>query len=191
MGNESSKSEVSPEQNSESADAKMGWWSRNFDNVAGGFMVAICLVVVAAPIYFGVKDVDETQKKVDAAFNGPELTLKELAQYQGRYAKIHFFRVDLHDRVLELSQSYGDRNPVYVHVSEDVWNCFELGLPKNQIDVVDLERQIAPRIKEREEAQKERERKDKEHQEALERIRRGESPVDPRAETANNERREK
>ncbi|TSC82704.1 MAG: hypothetical protein G01um101419_513 [Parcubacteria group bacterium Gr01-1014_19] len=181
MGDESSTPEVK----------KPGWFYRNTGNIVNGIILAPFICIFATLIYLADQDVKDTQKKVDAAFNGPELTLKELAQYQGYYAKIQFFRVDLYDRVLELSQSYGDKNPVYVHVSEDVWSCFGGLGSQNQIDVVDLERRIAPRIKEREEAQKERERKDKEHQEALERIRRGESPVDPKSETANSERSEK
>ena len=162
MGDESSKSEVSPEQSSESADAKMGWWKRYGESVLGcGVMLGVLFACLGCVVW----DIVSTQHKVNAAINGQEYNLKQLAEYQGFTVNAGFVFVDLKNSVVELKKDY-DSDPVYVRVPEDVWHC-----AGSKIDVVRIEANVAKRIKDRQAAEQSK----KDHEAALERIRRGET----------------
>ncbi|TSC82702.1 MAG: hypothetical protein G01um101419_511 [Parcubacteria group bacterium Gr01-1014_19] len=162
MGDEFSKSEVSPEQTSDPVDVKNGWWKRYGEAVLGcGAMLGILFALLGYVVW----DIASTQHQVNAAINGQEYNLKQLAEYQGFKVNTDFVFVDLENSVVELKKDY-DSDPVYVRVTEDVWHCV-----RNEIDVVQLEVNVAKRVKDRQAAEQYK----KDHEAALERIRRGEA----------------
>ena len=185
MGEESTQGEGSPVSEVSETKSTDGVVEKSglAETLVGFVCAALALSAVLAVcigIYSEVQSDRAVEMKASVAADGPESSLQQLAQYQG----YHFNRYwlsrspDLRNRVLMLTRSSDqDGEPILVRVSEDVWHVCNYLRP-SPIDVVEIERLVVWRIKDRQE----KERQEKEHQESLERIRRGESAVDPLAE---------
>ncbi|TSC82701.1 MAG: hypothetical protein G01um101419_510 [Parcubacteria group bacterium Gr01-1014_19] len=132
---------------------------------------AVVLLVVGSMFYHGYREHSKTRRLAEEALKGPELTLQQLAQYQGWFAttitKI-FFGEDYIVGVLRLTKpipSLGQKE-IYVHVSEVAW--YQTWF---MVDVIS----IHERIKKNQEAKEQEEKDERDRQELLERIRKGET----------------
>lgn len=113
-----------------------------------------------------------TRQLVDDAFNGPEYTLQQLAEYQGYYANktLGDTFADPRGCVTKLTSPDGQKN-IYVRVPKEVWSHLSSG----PLDVVETAKRMKASAKEA-----------KEYQESLDRIRRGEDGLSSAPESPEN-----
>ncbi|TSC82703.1 MAG: hypothetical protein G01um101419_512 [Parcubacteria group bacterium Gr01-1014_19] len=131
---------------------------------------SVVLPGIGAVLYCAHRDYKKERRLIEEALKGEELTLKDLLEYQGHLAE----RADvisliagenfIPGNVLKLVDVLKDRKPIYARVPKEVCDLY---CRQRVLDVVQLEGDL------KRDAQAKRE-----YQEAVERIRRGESPVE-------------
>ena len=123
-------------------------------------------------------DYKKERRLIEEALKGEELTLKALLEYQGYLAERAYAaspivgEAFIPGNVLKLVDVLKDRKTIYARVPKEVCNLY---CRKRVLDVIQLENYLIR------DAQAKRE-----YQEAVERIRRGESPVDSSSSTSES-----
>lgn len=161
MGDEFSQKEV-PEVEVIGGVSKKG---RDWGLIGMGAAVLVPLGIFGSMVTFLILEIRGHVRAAEVAFNSPELTLADLVQYQGQYIDKEFAFADLHDCVMRLKPLYTDKE-IFVKVPKEIWVLCHTGC---SLDVVAIEEGLN------------RERK---HQEAMERIRRGETAPETPPESA-------
>ncbi|MEK7653672.1 MAG: hypothetical protein AAB345_00115 [Patescibacteria group bacterium] len=143
-------------------------------------VIAVCLSAFGYGLYHVWRADSQRRRLAEEALKGPELTLQQLAQYQGwrvetivkSFLGEEGYKYQCIPNVLRLTNpnSSSDPKEIYVHVSWGAWyyaGCWS-------VDVVE----IAEKIKKYREANEQESQRQKEREEMLDRIRRGEFPAE-------------
>ncbi|MEK7641350.1 MAG: hypothetical protein AAB389_05175 [Patescibacteria group bacterium] len=125
--------------------------------------VALLGTIITMPIF----EARKSDRMVDAAFNAKEYKLAELVQYQGFKVDKQFAFADTRNCVMQLHpEAPTSKKAIFVRVSKEIWAaCYT----DRRFDVVAVEKEIGCQ---------------KAHWDAMERIRRGEAPVETPVESA-------
>ncbi|MEK7640872.1 MAG: hypothetical protein AAB389_02650 [Patescibacteria group bacterium] len=158
--------------------------------MSDGFLIGLGILgIIVAPvaagyaIYLYCQQVTNAKKRVKEELAKPELTLKELAEYQKwvfrRVADPSFLGDRSIEGLLELKNPADEKKIVYAHVSKEIQsNCVAFHVWWTVFDVVAIDQSIKHTARKKREAEELEETAKIEYQETLERIRRGETSVE-------------